>query len=187
MLYFWQKQLTYNKIQLTIWQRGTENNFSIPLFFTLKNCQIKNCLSNISYLSSPKMRTNCGHAAQNKNPKQLVCKCLGFFTGTRSRGRTGTTLLSLVFETNASTDSAIRAHAAQQRIGTTKIGQFRYFSKNSVTFRNSPGFFSPATGRQAPPTPRYWPPAPSRPTGNAATASRSFWHRSPQYAPVHCE
>ena len=109
MLYFWQKQLTYNKIQLTIWQRGTENNFSIPLFFTLKNCQIKNCLSNISYLSSPKMRTNCGHAAQNKNPKQLVCKCLGFFTGTRSRGRTGTTLLSLVFETNASTDSAIRA------------------------------------------------------------------------------
>ncbi len=28
---------------------------------------------------------------------------------TRSRGRTGTTLLSLVFETNASTDSAIRA------------------------------------------------------------------------------
>ena len=75
MLYFWQKQLTYNKIQLTIWQRG---------------CQIKNCLSNISYLSSPKMRTNCGHAAQNKNPKHLVCKCLGFFTGTRSRGRTGT-------------------------------------------------------------------------------------------------
>ena len=92
MLYFWQKQLTYNKIQLTIWQRGTENNFSIPLFFTLKNCQIKNCLSNISYLSSPKMRTNCGHAAQNKNPKQLVCKCLGFFTGTRSRGRTGTAI-----------------------------------------------------------------------------------------------
>ena len=92
MLYFWQKQLTYNKIQLTIWQRGTENNFSIPLFFTLKNCQIKNCLSNISYLSSPKMRTNCGHAAQNKNPKQLVCKCLGFFTGTRSRDRTGTAI-----------------------------------------------------------------------------------------------
>ena len=29
---------------------------------------------------------------------------------TRSRGRTGTTLLSLVFETNASTDSAIRAN-----------------------------------------------------------------------------
>ena len=120
MLYFWQKQLTYNKIQLTIWQRGTENNFSIPLFFTLKNCQIKNCLSNISYLSSPKMRTNCGHAAQNKNPKQLVCKCLGFFTGTRSRGRTGTTLLSLVFETNASTDSAIRANLFR-RIGMAKI------------------------------------------------------------------
>ena len=34
---------------------------------------------------------------------------LSDFTGTRSRGRTGTTLLSLVFETNASTDSAIRA------------------------------------------------------------------------------
>ena len=32
-----------------------------------------------------------------------------FLKSTRSRGRTGTTLLSLVFETNASTDSAIRA------------------------------------------------------------------------------
>ncbi len=65
-----------------------------------------------------KTGTKCGHAAQNKNPKQLVCNCLGFFAGTRSRGRTGTTLLSLVFETNASTDSAIRAdfrmHAANR-------------------------------------------------------------------------
>ena len=35
---------------------------------------------------------------------------LNSFHRTRSRGRTGTTLLSLVFETNASTDSAIRAN-----------------------------------------------------------------------------
>ncbi len=57
---------------------------------------------------------------------------------TRSRGRTGTTLLSLVFETNASTDSAIRADAAEQRIGTAKIGEFRYISKKSATFRSTP-------------------------------------------------
>ena len=60
-------------------------------------------------LRARKMRTKCGHDEQNKNPKQLFYNYLGFFTGTRSRGRTGTTLLSLVFETNASTDSAIRA------------------------------------------------------------------------------
>lgn len=94
-----------------------------------RNCQIKNCLSNISYLSSPKMRTNCGHAAQNKNPKQLVCKCLGFFTGTRSRDRTGTTLLSLVFETNASTNSAIRA--AKSVICSAKV----------MIYRGTPNFF----------------------------------------------
>ena len=67
----------------------------------------------------------------------MVYNCLGFSHSTRSRGRTGTTLLSLVFETNASTDSAIRADAAEQRIGTAKIGEFRYISKKSATFRAS--------------------------------------------------
>ena len=42
-------------------------------------------------------------------PRMIGADHSGFFDGTRSRGRTGTTLLSLVFETNASTDSAIRA------------------------------------------------------------------------------
>ena len=140
----------------------------------------------ICFLTSVKMRTKCGHGGQNKNPKQLTYNCLRFFPGTRSRGRTGTTLLSLVFETNASTDSAIRASTALQRIGMAKIGQIRYFSKNSVTFRNRPGFFSPAPGRQAPSAPRYSQHGPSRPTGNGAAASQRFSSRSRRYAPAHC-
>ncbi len=43
---------------------------------------------------------------------------MNFSFSTRSRGRTGTSLLTLVFETNASTDSAIRAlpfESGQQR------------------------------------------------------------------------
>lgn len=137
-------------------------------------------------LRARKMRTKCGHGGQNKNSKQLVFNCLEFFHGTRSRGRTGTTLLSLVFETNASTDSAIRASTALQRIGMAKIGQIRYFSKNSVTFRNRPGFFSPAPGRQAPSAPRYSQHGPSRPTGNGAAASQRFSSRSRRCAPAHC-
>ena len=46
--------------------------------------------------------------AQNKKRKSLKIKDLRFL-GTRSRGRTGTSFRTLVFETNASTDSAIRA------------------------------------------------------------------------------
>ena len=34
----------------------------------------------------------CGHGGQNKNPKQLINSCLGFFSGTRSRDRTGTAI-----------------------------------------------------------------------------------------------
>ena len=60
-------------------------------------------------LRARKMRTKCGHGGQNKNSKQLVFNCLEFFHGTRSRGRTGTGVNLLVFETSASTDSAIRA------------------------------------------------------------------------------
>ena len=43
-------------------------------------------------LRARKMRTKCGHDGQNKNPKQLLYNYLGFFTGTRSRDRTGTAI-----------------------------------------------------------------------------------------------
>ena len=45
---------------------------------------------------------------ENKKGKDSKYESLPFFS-TQSRGRTGTTLLSLVFETNASTNSAIWA------------------------------------------------------------------------------
>ena len=53
-----------------------------------------------------------GKIQKNKNRLIFIYQQIkrSDFTGTRSRGRTGTTLLSLVFETNASTDSAIRAN-----------------------------------------------------------------------------
>ena len=58
---------------------------------------------------------------------------------TRSRGRTGTTLLSLGFETNASTDSAIRANRLQRRIGRTKIGINSQFAiPNTQLFQSKP-------------------------------------------------
>ena len=47
----------------------------------------------------------CGERKQ-KNPRR---KHSTRVLGTRSRGRTGTSFRTLVFETNASTDSAIRA------------------------------------------------------------------------------
>lgn len=56
----------------------------------------------------------CGRGAvvteKGKSAKTLFINDLALLESTRSRGRTGTTLLSLVFETNASTDSAIRAY-----------------------------------------------------------------------------
>ena len=50
---------------------------------------------------------------------------------TRSRGRTGTILLSLVFETNASTDSAIRARPFfRERIGCANVGIYSQFANS---------------------------------------------------------
>ena len=51
---------------------------------------------------------------RNETSGQSKNDCPEVFICTRSRGRTGTTLLSLVFETNASTDSAIRAVSPAQ-------------------------------------------------------------------------
>ena len=56
------------------------------------------------------MRTNCGHATQKKNAKSLFLKDLAFLKSTQSRDRTGTGLTPLVFETSASTNSAIWAN-----------------------------------------------------------------------------
>ena len=46
-----------------------------------------------------------------KRRKRLIYGVMYYINRTRSRNRTGTRLLSLVFETNASTYSAIRAKA----------------------------------------------------------------------------
>ena len=71
--------------------------------------------------------------------KNLVRKRSDEVFSTRSRGRTGTTLLSLVFETNASTDSAIRANRLQRRIGRTKIGINSQFAiPNTQLFQSKP-------------------------------------------------
>ena len=57
----------------------------------------------------------------------IDCKSFGDFLSTRSRGRTGTSFRTLVFETNASTDSAIRAGAATGgRAAAVKIEVQRY-------------------------------------------------------------
>ena len=53
----------------------------------------------------------------------------GLLLGTRSRGRTGTISLSLVFETSASTNSAIRACFGILEIGNAKIVTFQIFKK----------------------------------------------------------
>ena len=47
--------------------------------------------------------------------KHFVISILRFLSGTQSRGRTGTGVTPLVFETSASTDSAIWARKAVQR------------------------------------------------------------------------
>ena len=52
---------------------------------------------------------------------------VGFFNCTRSRDRTGTALLPLVFETSASTNSAIRA--IKQEVA---IVNFQSIIKNSA-------------------------------------------------------
>jgi hypothetical protein len=51
------------------------------------------------------------------------------FKRTRSRDRTGTSLTSLVFETSASTNSAIRANGA--RLWSAKI-EFFSFGQNNL-------------------------------------------------------
>ncbi len=59
---------------------------------------------------------------------------------TRSRGRTGTTLLSLVFETNASTDSAIRASTMNRECKYTQNSGTR---KPQVHFSRKKAFPAP--------------------------------------------
>ena len=157
------------------------------------------------------MRTKYGHAAQNKNPKQMIYNCLGFLSGTRSRGRTGTTLLSLVFETNASTDSAIRAdcprHAANRVDKDRKNSSLaRIFNDlfSDVSSSNGPdaghrilfgitcaGRSNPAPGglgpdRSVPTTPRCLPHEPAPPCGSAAAESRRSLTRCRRSAPAHC-
>ena len=55
------------------------------------------------------MRTNCGHGEKNKNAKSSIIKDLAFQKSTQSRDRTGMEVNPLVFETSASTNSAIWA------------------------------------------------------------------------------
>ncbi len=55
------------------------------------------------------MRTNCGHGEKKKNAKYFIFKHLAFKKRTQSRDRTGMEVNPLVFETSASTNSAIWA------------------------------------------------------------------------------
>jgi hypothetical protein len=55
------------------------------------------------------MRTHCGHAKKNKNAKLFIANNLAFPKSTQSRDRTGMEVNPLVFETSASTNSAIWA------------------------------------------------------------------------------
>lgn len=57
------------------------------------------------------MRTRCGHREKKKNAKSFINKDLALRNSTQSRDRTGKDLNPLVFETNASTNSAIWAFA----------------------------------------------------------------------------
>ena len=57
--------------------------------------------------------------------------------GTRSRDRTGTVLLPLVFETSASTNSAIRAG-----VGSAKIGKKSDFDTGLSKIPSAGGFIS---------------------------------------------
>lgn len=75
--------------------------------------------------------------AKKKRCQNLDNQSFDTLISTRSRGRTGTTLLSLVFETNASTDSAIRANLIR-RIGMAKIVESLQFSKNPAIFQKKP-------------------------------------------------
>lgn len=54
-------------------------------------------------------RTSHRTRYKTEEPYSLKIRLLVLFCSTQSRGRTGTTLLSLVFETSASTNSAIWA------------------------------------------------------------------------------
>ena len=67
--------------------------------------------------------------AKKKRCQNLDNQSFDTLISTRSRGRTGTTLLSLVFETNASTNSAIRA--AKSVICSAKV----------MIYRGTPNFF----------------------------------------------
>ena len=55
------------------------------------------------------MRTHCGHGLQKKNAKLFIINNLAFKKSTQSRDRTGMEVNPLVFETSASTNSAIWA------------------------------------------------------------------------------
>ena len=83
------------------------------------------------------MRTNCGHGEQNKNAKYFIIKYLAFEIRTQSRDRTGMEVNPLVFETSASTNSAIWAFDlfsnAWQRYGFFLNAQtFDYFFLNII-------------------------------------------------------
>ena len=107
------------------------------------------------------------------------CEC------TQSRGRTGTTLLSLVFETNASTDSAIWAYL---RIGWAKVRHSSRFTKPLQSiFRKIVWFFSLLMRRPTPSTPRHWPQRPSKRCGNAVTTFGRSFRRYPRFRRVRCE
>ena len=55
------------------------------------------------------MRTNCGHGEKKKSAKLFITNNLALLNGTQSRDRTGMEVNPLVFETSASTNSAIWA------------------------------------------------------------------------------
>ena len=61
---------------------------------------------------------------------------LNSFSRTRSRGRTGTSFRTLVFETNASTDSAIRACVAEGGSPTVEVrkGMTNYEKKQLILY-----------------------------------------------------
>ena len=62
------------------------------------------------------MRTRCGHGEKKKNAKSLFLNDLAFSSRTQSRGRTGMEMNPLVFETSASTDSAIWAFVDDAKV-----------------------------------------------------------------------
>lgn len=99
--------------------RATDNRISLSLKSKNPKFSEKNA----------DLRSRCGRDGKIRKDKAPINSVLSFLYSTRSRGRTGTTLLSLVFETNASTNSAIRA--AKSVICSAKV----------MIYRGTPNFF----------------------------------------------